>query len=113
MGAHRGLDERRRLVREWERSSLTAVAFGKLHGIRPATLRTWARALRGPTGSRSRRGRPRVRGLEFLEVPAPVTASPASEVRVEIACGARRLTCTAAFTATDLAALVRALEDQA
>ena len=112
MRAPLGWDDKQRLVREWDRSGLTAPAFGKLHGIRPETLRAWGRALRGPLDPRSkRRGAPR--DLAFVEGAGDPAAAQPAEARVEISVGTRRLTCFATWSPTELAALVRALEDEA
>lgn len=107
-----GWDDKQRLVREWDKSGLTAPAFGKLRGIRPETLRAWGRALRGPLEPRSRR-RDVPRDLEFIEVAEAGPAERIAEARVEISVGTRRLTCFSTWSPAELAALVRALEDDA
>lgn len=111
MSAPLGWDDKQRLVREWDKSGLTAPAFGKLRGIRPETLRSWGRALRGPLEPRSKR-RAVPRDLGFIEVADGRDGERATEARVEISVGTRRLTCFANWSPTELAALVRALEDE-
>lgn len=62
-------DDKRRLVKEWDESGLSAEDFSKPRKIYPETLRAWGRAIRGPLprGRRSRT-RPVPRALELVEV---------------------------------------------
>lgn len=112
MGAHRGWDERQRLVREWGRSGLSASAFAKSRGIHAGTLRAWRRALRDPQGPRAPR-RGASHDIEFIELPTLGQTGLSDTPRVELSVGSRRLTCFSSWSPKELAAFVRALEDDA
>ena len=110
--------EKRRLIKEWDESGLSADAFASSLGLHPQTLRLWGRAIRGPLRRRSR-PRPLPRSVELVEVTesdpseccveAPDRAS--SELRVEVEFGdGRRLVVAGALSADMIVALVTALE---
>ena len=102
--------EKRRLVREWDRSGLTAAEFAEPLGIQPETLRAWGRTIRGPLERRSRR-RPVPRDVELVEVEGGVSA--AFEPRIEVALiNGRRLTIFTAWTPKMIAEIAGALEDE-
>lgn len=71
--------EKRRLVKEWDASGLSAAAFGASRGINSTTLAGWGREFRGPLRKRSR-ARTVAREVEVVEV----AGSSAGEVRVEL-----------------------------
>lgn len=101
--------EKRRLVREWDRSGLTAEAFGEPRGIRGATLRSWGRALRGPLSAQPRsRKRPVAREVELVEV-EHVVGAHAGAIEIVLT-NQRRLLLTAGLTPAEIAELARALE---
>jgi len=98
--------EKRRLVKEWDESGLSAQAFAEAHGLHPQTLRVWGRAVRGPLRKRART-RPPARTVELVELPKDDTG----ELRVEVEFpGGRRLVVAGALTADLLVALIATLD---
>ena len=98
--------EKRRVVKEWDESGLSAEDFGNQQGVNPGTLRAWGRAIRGPLRKRSRT-RPVAREVDLVEVPK----DDASEVRVELDFGnGRRLVVAGALTSEMIVELAAAFE---
>lgn len=99
-------EEKRRLVEEWDRSGLSADAFGKSRGVRAQTLHRWGREIRGPLRLRSRT-RPVPRTLEIVEV----GSQRASEPRIEVVLtNGRRLVVFSDWTPERVAHLALQLE---
>lgn len=97
--------EKRRLVKEWDESGLSAAAFCEPRGIHPVTLSAWGREIRGPLRRRSRT-RPIPREVEVVEI-----RPSAGEVRVELELRKdRRLIVSGAVTAEMIVELVVAFE---
>lgn len=73
----RTYDERERLVREWDRSGLTAAEFARPRGLSAESLRRWGRAVRGALRTRSpKRSVPRSVELVELVTPRVVDEAP-------------------------------------
>ena len=99
--------EKRRLVKEWDESGLSAAAFSGARGLHPVTLAGWGREIRGPLRKARSRARPVPREVEVVEVPP----ARVSEVRVELEWGRdRRLVVTGEVTAEMIAELVFAAD---
>jgi transposase-like protein len=99
---HRGRDEQRRLIQEWEESGESAAAFAERIGVASNTLYRWRAAstsapLKVPESTLAR----------IVEVRA--AAMPA-DTRFEIEFGGRRVRVPASFDETGLRRLLRVLE---
>src|SRR5687767_4943391 len=105
-------EERRRIVREWDKSGLTAAEFAEPLGIQAETLRIWGRAVRGPLKHWARsRTRPVPRKIELVEVADGVGGEV--EPRIEIALiNGRRLTLFTTWTPQLIAEIASALEGE-
>lgn len=99
--------EKRRWVKEWDESGLSAARFAARVGMQETTLRAWARAIRGPLERRSR-GRPVARSVELVEAQALAAVAGVS-VELGLKNGRRLLLC-GEWTATRIAELAAALE---
>jgi hypothetical protein len=103
-------EERRAIVREWDKSGLTAGEFAEPLGIQANTLRIWGRAVRGPLKHWARsRTRPVPRKVELVEVEGGLSGGV--EPRIEIALiNGRRLTVFTSWTPKLIAEIASALE---
>lgn len=98
--------EKRRLVKEWDKSGLSAPAFAAQRGIHPETLRSWGRAIRGPVERRSRKG-PGPREVKLVELPKSETG----DVRVELELGnGRRMVVVGELTTEMIVKLAAAID---
>lgn len=103
---------KRRAVEEWDRSGLSAVDFANQRGIRAATLQRWGRAIRGPRDASSRR-RSKSHAVELVELPTPIGVDTSDGILVEIELrNGRRMSALGAWTASEIADLAKALEDE-
>jgi transposase-like protein len=102
---HRGRDEQRRLIQEWEESGESVAAFAARIGVASNTLYRWRapKTTALPTLPESTLAR-------IVEVQA--AAMPA-DTRFEIEFGGRRVRVPASFDETGLRRLLRVLETAA
>lgn len=63
----RETDDKKKLVREWDESGLSAEEFGRRRGIRGRTLQAWGRAIRGRLRER-RKAKVGGQSFEVVEV---------------------------------------------
>jgi transposase-like protein len=103
MSKHRGREERRRLVGEWEVSGESAGRFARRAGVSEATLYRWRGLL-----SRSARRPGRAALAKIVEVRATQVTS-VDQFEVRLACG-RRVGVPVSFDAEALSRLLVVLE---
>ena len=108
MGKPLDMDQKRELVRAWDRSGQTSSEFARSHGVSASALMAWGRMVRGPLPSTRRK--PVQRSIEVVEVRKDESAA---EPRIEIRSPrGSRLTVFGAWTPSQVAELVRALEEE-
>lgn len=103
MRKHRGREEWRRLVDEWEASGESAGRFARLAGVSEGTLYRWRDLL-----TRSARKPRPVALAKIVEVRA-TQVTPADQFEVRLACG-RRVGVPASFDGEALGRLLGVLE---
>ncbi len=103
------INEKRELVREWDRSGLTSSEFAREHGISASALMAWGREIRGPRQVRSPR-RSSDRRIEVVEVRKD-EESRESRLEITLVSG-RRITVFGTWTPAQLAEIARALETE-
>jgi len=98
--------EKQRLVKEWDKSGLSAAAFAEPRGIHPETLRSWGRSIRGPV-RRGSRMRAVPREVELVEIQKDETGG----VRVELELGnGRRMVVFGELTTEMIVELAAAMD---
>ena len=106
MRKHLDIEEKRELVREWDRSGLTSSEFARSRGVSASALMLWGRMIRGPLPNTRRK--PVQRSIEVVEV----RKAEATEPRIEISLASgHRLTIFGVWTPALVVELARALEE--